>query len=331
MMKNTLFVLLDGMEDDPNPALGGKKPYETARMPFLHKKMPFRLTTEGRGYTQVFLSEFFTGHPTDAARAALEAQGLGLDMGEGRTAFRLSPARIKDGMVRWSYEGEKYEKELIESVSSHMNLLDKHRPEIKFFNNGRAVITMEYDYPLPPLGSPPVDAPYRKIPGPLGELILKVQEDIGITDYPWGCGKKGSKFEPYVKQMRAVSSSPTALGVAASLGYDIELFRNIGPRMEAAVKALEKGNVFLHFDEVDEYSHEKDHMKKINILEKIDSLMETHFSDAERIICFVDHGTSCVTGEHILMNVPLWTNIEPGMSGKDVIPLKDVVPLLMKP
>lgn len=329
-MTGTLFVLLDGMEDDPNPALSGRKPFEVARMPFMYSKAKHRLTTTGRGYTQLFLNEFFTGHPPDTARAALEAQGLGLSMDGGRTAFRLSPARIDGDTVRWSYEGEKYEDLIIKTVTEHLDLLDGHAPEIKFFNNGRAVLTMDYSYPLPALGAPPVDSRYYVLPGPLGRMVCDVHEAIGITDYPWGCGKLGSRFTPYIKHMHAVSSSPTALGVAASLGYTVEMHRAIEPRMDAALDALDDGHVFLHFDEVDEYSHEKDHMKKIRILEKIDGLMEEYFSDVERIVYFVDHGTSCVTGEHILMNVPLWTTIDSGISPGTVIPLKDVVPLLMR-
>ena len=75
---NTLFVLLDGAEDDPNPLMDGKKPLEVADMPFLRRKAPHRLKTTGRGYTQLFLNEFFTGHPPEIPRGALEAIGLGM-------------------------------------------------------------------------------------------------------------------------------------------------------------------------------------------------------------------------------------------------------------
>lgn len=329
-MKNTLFVLLDGMEDDPNPELRGRKPYEVAEMPFMYSKADIKLTTTGRGYTQLFLNEFFTGHPPETARAALEAQGLGLNMDDSRMALRLSPARIEGDTVKWSYEGDKYENELVTHISKHMDMLDGCRPQIKFFTNGRAVLTMDCEHDLPELQSPPKDSPYMEIPGPLGELILEVQDEIGITDYPWGCGRLGRQYPPYVKHMTAVSSSPTALGVAASLGYEIHMHREIEPRMPVARDALERGNVFLHFDEVDEYSHEKNPIKKIKVLEKIDSLMEKYFSDADRIVYFVDHGTSCVSGEHILMNVPLWTNIRSPLRSDEISVLKDVIPALMR-
>ena len=59
-MNNTLFVLLDGAEDHPNALMGGKKPLEVAEMPYLYDKARHRFTTSGRGYTQLFLNEFFT-------------------------------------------------------------------------------------------------------------------------------------------------------------------------------------------------------------------------------------------------------------------------------
>ena len=98
--------------------------------------------------------------------------------------------------------------------------------------------------------------------------------------------------------------------MAATLGHHITFEEDLGSRFPIAKRLLAEHDVFLHLDEVDEYSHQKDHMKKIAVLERIDSLMEEYFSDAGRIVLFVDHGTSCVTGEHILMDVPFRTNIE---------------------
>jgi 2,3-bisphosphoglycerate-independent phosphoglycerate mutase len=129
--------------------------------------------------------------------------------------------------------------------------------------------------------------------------------------------------------MTAISDSPTALGVAASLGHKIHLINEIEDRFPVAKEALKEGHVFLHIDEVDEYSHQKDPQKKIDVLERVDRLMEEYFSDVESVIYFVDHGTSCVTGEHILMNVPFWTNIETDVKDGDLIPLNTVITKLL--
>ncbi len=333
-MSNTLFVLLDGAEDHPNPLLGGKKPYEAAEMPFLHDKARFRYTTTGRGYTHLFLNEFFTGHPPEMARAAIEAMGVGLlDIKDPeRTAYRLSPAEIDNGMVRWSYHTDEFKDRLIETVNKNLDILRDHDPQIRYFIGGRAILTMKSDY-VPELPGPPVDTAVTDIPGELGDFIEKVRTDMGgITDYPWGCGKFGKQYPPVegINNMLAISNSPTALGICASLGYDFKFVDSVEDRFPAAREALETRDVFLHIDEIDEYGHQKNPIKKKEMLELTDRLMEKHFSDAENIIYFVDHGTSCVTGEHILMNVPLWSTIDIQKREDEVLPLNTLVSTLLK-
>ena len=329
---NTLFVLLDGMEDHPNPLFEGRKPYELADMPFMYSVARNKMYTTGRGYTHLFLNEFFTGHPPKTPRAALEAIGLGLDMSNGRNAYRLSPAKIEDGMIKWSYHAHVFCDEMMECMNRNMHMLEKYDPEIEFFLNGRAVLTMRYD-DVPELPAPPVDAPFAEVGGDLGRFVMKIAEEMnGITDYPWGCGGLNELDAPFpcLGHMTAISDSPTALGIAASLGHEIHLIEDLEKRFPVAKKALDVGNVFLHIDEVDEYSHQRDPQKKIDVLEHTDRLMSEYFSDVERVIYFVDHGTSSITGEHIIMDVPFWTNIDSDIADGELVPLKDVVPRLIR-
>lgn len=332
-MKNTLFVLLDGMEDHPNPELDNLKPYEAAEMPYMYSHAPHRMQTDGKGYTQLFLNEFFTGHPPETSRAALEAMGLGLNMKNGRAAYRLSPAVISPDRIHWSYNLDDETCETLKNhIMSNLDILDKYDPEIKFFIQGRSVLTMACD-DIPDLPGPPADTDFKEVPGDLGKLVAKVAEELnGQTSYPWGCGKLEGLYPPYecISQMSVVSDSPTALGVCATLGHKIKLINEFEDRFEYAANELEHGNVFLHIDEVDEYSHQKDARKKIDILERTDRLMEKYFPDVERLVYFVDHGTSCVTGEHILMTVPFWTNIETGIEDGTHIPTARVIPELFR-
>lgn len=330
-MAHTLFVLLDGMEDDPNPALGGRKPYEVAKMPFMRSKCPYLHHTTGRGYTQLFLNEFWTGYPPETPRAALEAAGLSMDVSGTRQAFRLSPARIEDGKVVWAY-GNYDADSLVETMKRNMGMLAHRNPEIKFFVHGRSVLTMECAEEVPAGPQAPIDGPYVNPLDDLERFIMKVsKENNGLTVYPWGVGRPSGIHPcfPCVKDLVAVSNSPTALGVAATLGHRIIFVENLEDRFPVARKELQDHDVFLHLDEVDEYSHEKDHMKKIATLEKIDTLMEEYFSDAERMLLFVDHGTSCVTGTHILMEVPFRTNIDSFGDGDRVV-LAEIVPTAME-
>lgn len=327
---NTLFVLLDGAEDDPIPEFGGKKPLDIARMPFMASKAPHRAYTTGRGYTHLFLNEFLTGHPPEIARAALEGLGLGLNV-KGRTSYRLSPAVLENGMINWSYHAEEFCDKLMEKVREHMSLLERYDPEIGFFLNGRAVLTMDCDE-VPDLPSPPVPAPFVEVPGDLGEMVMAVARDLdGITDYPWGCGRFERQYDPFreLGSMMAISDSPTSLGICASLGHRICLVEDMDDRFPIARDALKKGNAFLHLDEVDEYSHQRDPMKKVGILEHIDSMMEEYFSDQERIVYFVDHGTSSVTGAHILMDVPFWTSFETSLGQDEKVELRELIPTIL--
>ncbi len=328
---NTLFVLLDGAEDHPNPELGGKKPLEYANMPFIMSNMRTKGRTTGRGYTHLFLNEFFTGHPPKLERAVLEALGLGMDM-EDRTAYRLSPARIGDGMVRWAYDSHLFCDELEKCIMDNLHLVEEYDPEITFFINGRAILTLRSDN-VPKLPGPPVDAEYVKVPGELGLLVETVAESMGgITDYPWGCGRFADQYPRFecLDNLIALSDSPTSLGVCASLGYDTELIEDLDSRFPAAREALEHGNVFLHLDEVDEYSHMKDWRRKVEILEHIDRKMEEYFSDCDRIIYFIDHGTSSITGEHLPIEVPFWTNYETDVEDGELVPLNTLVPRLLR-
>lgn len=332
-MSNLLFVLLDGAEDDPCPQLGGRKPIDVAEMPFLESRVTHRYRTEGRGYTQLFLNEFFTGHPPEIGRAALEALGLGLPIQDPRrVAYRLSPARLEGGMVRWCYHNESFKDELERSVRSHMDILEPYDPSIAFFVEGRSVLTMVSDT-VPETPAPPVDAPIVEIEGPLGQLIREVSDDMGgITVYPWGCGRMGRQYPRWegLDSLTAFSDSPTSLGICASLGYGVELIDDLEARFAPARRALDRGDVFLHVDEVDEYGHQRDPFKKKGVLELTDRLMAEHFADVDHIIYFADHGTSCVTGEHIVRDVPVWTTFDIGWDEGATIPLPELVPSILE-
>lgn len=328
-MSNLLFVLLDGAEDDPCPQLGGRKPIDVAEMPFLESRVTHRCRTTGRGYTQLFLNEFFTGHPPEIERAALEAMGLGLRLRDpARVAYRLSPARLEGGMVHWCYNTSEFKDELERCIMSHMGILEPYDPDIKFFVEGRSVLTMVSD-DVPVTPAPPVDAPMAPVEGPLWNLIKAVEADMGgVTVYPWGCGRMGRQYPgfPGITKLTAISDSPTSLGICASLGYDTMLIDGLEERFPAAREALKEGDVFLHIDEVDEYSHQRDPLKKKAVLEETDRLMAEYFPDADRIVYFADHGTSCVTGEHIITDVPVWTTFDIGAEEGSTVPLDGLVP-----
>ena len=322
---NTLYVLLDGAEDHSIPEFGGKKPLDVADMPFFRSACKQKGYTSGREYTHLFLNEFFTGEPPSASRAAIEALGLGMNMGEGRTAYRMSPARIKNDRIEWIYDLDDICEVIKKTASDKMCILEKMDPEVKFFLSGRAIITMRCN-DVPDLPAPPVPADFVEVPGRLGEFVMSMAEELdGVTLYPWGCGCSSGTVTPFIKKMTAVSNTPTALGISRSLGYETKYVHDIEERFLVARKELEHNDVFLHLDEIDEYSHQKDPSKKVRILEYMDGMFSKYFSKDDRIVFFIDHGTSSVTGEHILMEVPFWTSFDSGIENRR-IPLDMVIP-----
>ena len=141
----------------------------------------------------------------------------------------------------------------------------------------------------------------------------------------------GSSAWPGLRDLTSISDSPTSLGVCSSLGFNkVELIYDLEERFPVAREALKHGDVFLHIDEVDEYSHQKDPFKKKAVLERTDELMAEYFADADRIIYFADHGTSCVTGEHIVRDTPVWTTFDLGAEEGSTITLDRLVPSIIE-
>ena len=323
---NTLFILLDGAEDHDIPQFGNKRPLDVAEMPFFRNSGKFKGSTSGKGYTHLFLNEFFSGVPPEAPRAAIEALGLGMNV-EGKTAYRLSPAWIRNGMVEWEYNLDDIREIIMKTTREHLHMLDDLDPEISFFLSGRSILTLRSDE-IPITPSPPVPSPHTQIPGRIGAFVDSIAKELdGLTSYPWGCGKlPKERKEPFIRNMTAISNSPTALGVSVMMGYKRIYLTDIEERFIAAKKELENNDVFLHIDEVDEYSHQKDPAKKVRVLEFTDRMLRKYFTGQENIMFFVDHGTSSLTGEHLLMDVPFWTSFE---IREGYVPLDELIPTVL--
>lgn len=106
-----LYVILDGLGDDPLDALGGKTPLEAARTPNLD-----RLAKEGRnGYVTtvgegiapesdiaVFSILGYDPHEHHTGRGPIEAVGAGLHMGQGDLAYRVNFATVERAGAGWT-------------------------------------------------------------------------------------------------------------------------------------------------------------------------------------------------------------------------------------
>lgn len=107
MLKKLLYVILDGLGDDPLDALSGKTPLEAARTPHLDslaaRGKNGYVTTVGEGIAPesdiaVFAILGYDPHEHHTGRGPLEAVGAGLDVKQGDLAYRVNFATVeKDG------------------------------------------------------------------------------------------------------------------------------------------------------------------------------------------------------------------------------------------
>jgi 2,3-bisphosphoglycerate-independent phosphoglycerate mutase len=106
-----LYVILDGLGDDPLPALGGKTPLEAARTPNLDslaaRGVNGYVTTVGEGIAPesdiaVFAVLGYDPHEHHTGRGPLEAIGAGLDVNDGDLAYRVNFATVERDGDGWT-------------------------------------------------------------------------------------------------------------------------------------------------------------------------------------------------------------------------------------
>lgn len=108
-MRKILYVILDGLGDEPHPRLGDRTPLEAARTPNLDaiaaRGRSGIVTTVGEGIAPesdiaVFAILGYDPHTQHAGRGPLEALGAGLEMRDGDLAWRANFATVdEDGQL----------------------------------------------------------------------------------------------------------------------------------------------------------------------------------------------------------------------------------------
>jgi 2,3-bisphosphoglycerate-independent phosphoglycerate mutase len=266
----------------------------------------------------------------DVPRGLIEAVGLGLNVAPGRMACRFSPAIIRDGMVEWEYNvTDDMATDLSHKVLDSLRMLDVYHPEARFYESGRGVLVMDEmelgELPRPPN---PGSIDIANLNG-MRDFVASVSEATGgMTVLPWGSGgMSGARCHAITEvcPLTVVSNSPSALGVGGYIGAEMVLMEDIPSRALEARDRLEGSNVLLHFEEIDEVSHRRDPRGKVALLEQADGLLEELFADHDDILVLVDHGTSCLTGEHMAVPVPFVCS----RGGRGHVPLDRLIRTLL--
>ena len=110
-MKKIVYVILDGLGDDPLDALGGKTPLEAANTPNLDRLaangVNGYVTTVGEGIAPesdiaVFAILGYDPHEHHTGRGPLESVGAGLDVKQGDLAYRVNFATVEPDGEGWA-------------------------------------------------------------------------------------------------------------------------------------------------------------------------------------------------------------------------------------
>ncbi|HWC14437.1 MAG TPA: alkaline phosphatase family protein [Actinomycetota bacterium] len=111
MPKPFIYVILDGLGDDPLDALGGKTPLEAAKTPNLDRLASAGrngyVTTVGEGIAPesdiaVFAILGYDPHEHHTGRGPLESVGAGLDVKRGDLAYRVNFATVERDAEGWA-------------------------------------------------------------------------------------------------------------------------------------------------------------------------------------------------------------------------------------
>jgi 2,3-bisphosphoglycerate-independent phosphoglycerate mutase len=110
-VKRLLYVILDGLGDDPLDALGGQTPLEAARTPNLdslaRRGVNGYVTTVGEGIAPesdiaVFAILGYDPHEHHTGRGPLESIGAGVEVKDGDLAYRVNFATVKPEGDGWA-------------------------------------------------------------------------------------------------------------------------------------------------------------------------------------------------------------------------------------
>ncbi|HUT27478.1 MAG TPA: hypothetical protein VMW85_05480 [Methanomassiliicoccales archaeon] len=310
-----LIILLDGAADERISIFNNRTPLEAAHKEFMDglAREGKVGTTDGKDYTHTFLVELLTGKPYDIPRGVIEAYGLELPIGEDRVAYRMTPAKVRDGHVEWYYNISCDEEMFLQrAIIKNRSKLSQMEPRMLAYQGGKGVLTVKgediLDLPKPP---GPAMLSTDEL-GPFQEFAQGVSESTGgITLIPWGGGRGRVAVDvrreiTKVPDLAVISKSPSALGVGKFLGMETVRVPGFKEGIKVASQMIEKEDVFLHIEETDDVSHKCNPKNKLRLIEEIDRELSRYGKRLHecQVALLIDHGASSVTGEHMRMKVP---------------------------
>ena len=120
-MKKIVYVILDGLGDDPLDALNGRTPLEAASTPNLDRLaangVNGYVTTVGEGIAPesdiaVFSILGYDPHEHHTGRGPLESVGVGLEVNQGDLAYRVNFATVEKDGEGWAIQDRRVGRDL---------------------------------------------------------------------------------------------------------------------------------------------------------------------------------------------------------------------------
>lgn len=161
MARKILYVILDGLGDEPHPDLDGRTPLEAAKTPNLdsvaRRGRSGTVVTVGEGIAPesdiaVFAILGYDPHTQHAGRGPLEALGVGLEMHDGDLAWRANFATVdEDGTIVDRRAGRDLSTQEASSLADAVNAavsLEVGRATFLATSEHRAVLHLRADTPL---------------------------------------------------------------------------------------------------------------------------------------------------------------------------------------
>lgn len=328
-----LLIIIDGMDDEPIPALGNKTPRLFAYMPALNYmrekgNVSFQSTIPpgNEPATDVAVLNIL-GYDVPSgfsSRSWLEALGVGIEVEEDALCMRCNLITHSSG-IQTSHCGDGV---TAEQCSEIIELLNDHfgGARLKFHGNGtfRNILTVQgakaHVNAVPPhtlMGESVSKLLVSSDDSDLAAILNRciVESRALLSSYPangialWAPGHS-AKFSHKisgalitgVNVMRGIGKA-MGLSVVDVAGATGDEHTDYTAKLRAALEAFNEHDfVLLHIEAPDEVSHKRDSLLKVKALEEIDRKIISPFLQTDinlEMTIQSDHATSSLSGKHL--------------------------------
>ena len=328
-----ILLIIDGMEDEPIPALGNIAPKEAAYMPGLDfmrlRGQMDKVSTIPAGCTPstdvALLSLLECKIPRSiSSRSWLEALGMGVDVGDSDLCLRCNLIS-HDGGILLSHCGDGVSDNESRGIIDFLNSrLGGGRLRFYHGTGYRNLLVVKDCH-----AQVSARAPHDLLGHPVGELCV-ASPDSGLAAALNRCiddamkllhGRRSNGIALWSPGRRlsldrriggaVVAGVDLVKGIGRAVGMDVvdvagatgNVDTDCAAKCRAALAALaDHDMVLIHVEGPDEASHRLDFMEKVAMLERIDRDIITPLlksgMDIELTVQ-ADHGTSSLTGRHL--------------------------------